>query len=202
MSMSMTLVNLMSNVRWGLSGWNTADWCSRKPLTCSRCSSYPCFKAAGFGFCFVVSIVVVFVLFGSAVEWCERRLCTWHAAGAIFPLPQSLCFCFFVSVLFFSVVTVVVAFVLFGSAEEWCDGSHWHAGGARGVTYRMLLESCICVWPKVDGSQPHPTLFLDADLLLTDASVRPAQLVLTIGSSQGGWGPCRGNIMIHECSEC
>ena len=99
--------------------------------------------------------------------------------------------------LFFSVVTVIVAFVLFGSAEEWCDGSHWHAGGAGGVTDRMLLEPCMCVWPKVAGSQPHPTLFHDADLLPPDASVRRAQLVLTIG-----WCPCRRNIMIHECSEC
>ena len=98
MRMSMSLVvNLMSNVRWGLSGWNTADWCSRKPLTCSRCSSYPCFKAAVFGFWFCCC----FLLFGTAEEWCGGRLCTWHADmtnGWIFwklpkSLLQSLCFC-------------------------------------------------------------------------------------------------------------
>ena len=69
------------------------------------------------------------------------------------------------------------------------------------VSPTECYSSSVCVWPKVEGSQPHPTLFLNTDLLLTDASVRRAQLVLTIGSSQGGWSPCRGNIMIYERSD-
>ena len=74
---------------------------------------------------------------------------------------QSPCFkvfvsiCCLASVMFFSVVTVVVAFVLFGSAEEWYDGSHWHAGGAGGVTDRMLLELCVCV--AQGGRLPTPS---------------------------------------------
>ena len=161
MSISMSPVNLMSNVRWGLSGWNTADWCSRKPLTCSRCSSYPCFKAAGFGFWFCCCFFYCLErLKSGARKDFVLDMRTWQT-DEFSENFQSPCFkvfvsvCCLASVMFFSVVTVVVAFVLFGSAEEWYDGSHWHAGGAGGVTDRMLLELCVCV--AQGGRLPTPS---------------------------------------------
>ena len=137
-------------------------------------------------FDFVVSVVVVFVLFGTPKSDTREDFV--------------LCLKVFVSVFFLLLLLLLLSSCLEvqkSDATEVIDMQE-----ALEVSPTECYSSSVCVWPKVEGSQPHPTLFLNTDLLLTDASVRRAQLVLTIGSSQGGWSPCRGNIMIHECSEC